>query len=496
MSDPDSPAGEVEDRSERAPTIPVPASAAGTGVSFDIGSIVAGKYLIERVIGTGGLGVVVAAKHMQLEQTVAIKYLQPSALTRPNLVERFAREARLVAKIQSAHVARVHDVGKLDDGSPYMVMEYLEGKELGELLRGGPLPIEEAIDYILQACDALAEAHALGIVHRDLKPANLFLARRSGGSTILKILDFGISKMPVKEENPSVARNQKLTNATDKFGTPEYMSPEQLKETASVDARSDIWSLGVVLHELLTGELPFTGESIPLLLAAVAMLAPKNIADVRIDVPPRLASIVRKCLEKDRDDRFRNVAELVQELGKLASPGSKSRVDHITRIIQDSGQSVRPPTPSVKAEPVQVEPVPVEPVPVEPVQVEPVPVEPVPVVPEMVAAPPPPSAPVEDDTTAAPAPGRRLVVRGAVVALVLVVLGGIAVAMARRTAPSATPQAAPLASASPPVPSSVPSASASAELVAPPPSAAPSGKPSASASDKPRAPARPPRKRR
>ncbi len=322
----------------------MPASKTKAGASFTPGSLVGGKYLVERVIGEGGLGAVVAAKHMHLDQMVAIKYLHAHVLESQNVVERFAREARLAGKIQSEHVARVHDVGKLDDGSPYMVMEFLEGRSLANVLDDGPLPVDQAIDCILQACEALAEAHALGIVHRDLKPANLFLARRPGGAMILKLLDFGISKMPDTLQGSSWNR-KKLTSATDKFGTPDYMSPEQLNATASVDARADIWALGVVLYELLTGKRPFHGDSLPLLFAAIVAQTPAPMLAARPDLPPGLCDLVVRCLAKERDDRFRNVGELVQELAAFAAPASRGRADLITRVIREGGQSIRPPTP-------------------------------------------------------------------------------------------------------------------------------------------------------
>jgi len=163
--------------------------------SVSVGEILAGKYRIDRVLGAGGMGVVVAAHHLQLDERVAIKFLLPEMLAQQDAVMRFSREARAAVKIKSEHVARVTDVGTLETGAPYMVMEYLEGIDLAELVRRGPLPITQAVDFVLQACEAIAEAHALGIVHRDLKPANLFLATLPGGVQSVKVLDFGISKL-------------------------------------------------------------------------------------------------------------------------------------------------------------------------------------------------------------------------------------------------------------------------------------------------------------
>src|SRR5271165_3220466 len=215
------------------------------------GDILAGKYRIEKVLGAGGMGVVVAARHLDLDQRVAIKCLLSHTRTVPEIVERFTREARAAAKIQGEHVARVIDVGRFDDGTPFMVMEHLRGNDLAdELAKSGPLPVTDAVRYLLETCEALAQAHALRIVHRDLKPANLFLAAQPGRRAIIKVLDFGISKVI----DPSGGA---LTKTASIMGTPYYMSPEQLLSSKSVDERSDIWALGIILYELLVGRPPF-----------------------------------------------------------------------------------------------------------------------------------------------------------------------------------------------------------------------------------------------
>ncbi len=243
------------------PTLTTPLAPAGPGGAqpgFANGSLVGGKYLVEETVAEGGIGVIVAARHLALEQRVAIKHLKAKALENPSLVERFVREARLAAQISSEHVVRVFDVGSLPEGGPYMVMEYLHGQDLGSLLASGPLSIPRAVDYIVQACDALAEAHVLRIVHRDIKPENLFLAERPSNTPILKIIDFGISKVaPTRGEGDSWAHE---TAANERFGTPLYMSPEQLRSSSNVDSRTDIWALGVTLFELVTGRLPFVGR--------------------------------------------------------------------------------------------------------------------------------------------------------------------------------------------------------------------------------------------
>jgi serine/threonine protein kinase len=242
-----------------------------------IGETLAGKYRIERVLGEGGMGVVVAATHLQLEQLVAIKFLLAAAVKNEELVTRFAREARVLAKLDGEHVGRVIDVGQTDDGSPYMVMEYLDGRDLEkELEARGALPIAEAVDYVLQAIEAIAEAHNHGIVHRDLKPANLFLARKTNGGTSVKVLDFGISKN-TKED----VRESGLTKASAVMGSPLYMSPEQLSRASDADQRSDVWSLGVILYELTTTKLPFDGDSMPQLLTAVLHGKPTALLTAR-----------------------------------------------------------------------------------------------------------------------------------------------------------------------------------------------------------------------
>jgi serine/threonine protein kinase len=226
------------------------------------GQLLAGKFRIERILGRGGMGVVVLATHIHLDEQVAIKFLLPEALKIPEAVRRFEREARAAVKIKSEHVARVTDVGVLETGSPYMVMEYLSGVDLSQyLLNKQTLPIDEAIDYVLQAIEAIAEAHSLGIVHRDLKPANLFRIIRPDGTPSIKVLDFGISKVGGADAS--------MTQTSSMMGSPYYMSPEQMTSSKSVDARTDIWALGVILYELLSGHVPYEGDTVPEIVAQV-----------------------------------------------------------------------------------------------------------------------------------------------------------------------------------------------------------------------------------
>jgi serine/threonine protein kinase len=308
--------------------------------AFSEGSIVDGKYAIEATIAEGGLGVIVRATHLGLGQNVAIKYLKPRALANAAVVERFEREARLSVQIASEHVVHVQDVGNLGEAGPYIVMEYLVGRDLGSIVEEGPLPIVRAVDYVLQACDALAEAHALRIVHRDIKPENMFLAQRPSNTAILKIIDFGISKAPPKRgERGSWAHE---TGRHERFGTPLYMSPEQLRSPADVDQRADIWGLGAVLFELVTGEAVFDAIDMPELCANILGGEPKSLRALVPDAPEALERAILKCLQKDRELRFRNVAELAQELEPFGTASAASRVTRIKQVVRRSGYSIRP----------------------------------------------------------------------------------------------------------------------------------------------------------
>ena len=292
------------------------------------GEILSGRYRIERVLGVGGMGIVVAAMHLQLEQRVALKFLLPQALVHPDIVERFAREARAAVRIQSEHVARVMDVGALEDGSPFMVIEYLEGRDLAAVIRSrGPLPIDGAVDYVLQACEAIAEAHRLGIVHRDLKPSNLFLVEGRGvGAGIVKVLDFGISKTtPLGGASLEAG----MTQSASILGSPLYMSPEQMDSARDVDARTDIWAMGAILYELLTGTTPFVADSIPQLCMAIAQRSPQPLRASRPDVPAGLERAILCCLEKDKTKRFASIHELAIALSKFAPARSHLSLERI-----------------------------------------------------------------------------------------------------------------------------------------------------------------------
>ena len=294
------------------------------------GEIIAGKYRVSRTLGVGGMGVVVAATHIDLYQRVALKFLLPQASAHPELIERFAREARAAAQIQSEHVARVIDVGTLETGAPYMVMEYLEGQDLHQALKDlTRIDVQTAVGYVLHACEAIAEAHVLGIVHRDLKPANLFLAAKPNGTTVVKVLDFGISKSIVISEESA------LTHASTMVGSPSYMAPEQIKEARSVDARADQWSIGVILYELVSGVKPFQAASMAELIWVILDQPHSPLAAVCAGVPEGLATVIDRCLSKDAAGRFATIAELAQAIAPYGpdwSAASAQRTAHVLGV--------------------------------------------------------------------------------------------------------------------------------------------------------------------
>jgi len=299
------------------------------------GEILAGKYRIERVLGAGGMGVVVAARHIELDERVAIKFLLPETLDNPEVVARFSREARAAVRIKSEHVARIIDVGRMESGAPYIVMEYLEGVDLASWLQQrGPLPVDQALDFVLQACEAIAAAHALGIIHRDLKPANLFVVRLGDGRQRVKVLDFGISKVLTADQSaPSI------TNTAALLGSPLYMPPEQMRSARNVDTRSDIWSLGVILHELIAGKPPFAGITMPEVLTSVLEGTPPGLRTLVPSVPEALESIVLRCLQKDKTLRFADVGELSSALATVAPARSRAAADRIARVLRGPADS-------------------------------------------------------------------------------------------------------------------------------------------------------------
>jgi serine/threonine-protein kinase len=279
------------------------------------GTVLGGKYRVDRVLGQGGMGVVLAARHLQLDQPFALKVMLSEYSRHPEAVARFLREARAAVRVQHENVARVTDVSETASGIPFMVMELLEGTDLESLSSSrGPLPIAETVELVLQACAGVAEAHALGIVHRDLKPSNLFLTRRRDGSPLVKVLDFGISKV-------LDTRDGSLTATSAMIGSPLYMSPEQVRTAKDVDARTDVWSLGAILYELLTGVTPFAADSASAVLAKVVADEPAPPRQHRPDLPLGLQDVVLSCLRKNRDERPRTVEALAQALVPFADSG-------------------------------------------------------------------------------------------------------------------------------------------------------------------------------
>ncbi len=335
------------------------------------GTLLAGKYRVEKVLGEGGMGVVVAAKHVYLQEHVAVKLLRGDRAQVGTSAERLIREARAASRIRSEHVARVFDVGLLEDGSPYIVMERLRGRDLAVLLeKDGPLPPATAVDYLLQACEAMAEAHRLGIVHRDLKPANLFLTRRVDGSPCVKVLDFGISKMsrtPREARNsdsppestrrrwdaktadpdertsrepvaaptppPHHARSVGLTGTNARVGSPRYMSPEQVRGHGEVDERADVWALATILYELVTGVPAFVGATQEDLENAILGHEPAPIAQLRRGVPRGLEAVLAACMRKDPSTRTADVASLACELAPFGSTAARASAGRIARIV-------------------------------------------------------------------------------------------------------------------------------------------------------------------
>jgi serine/threonine-protein kinase len=296
------------------------------------GEILAGKYEVERVLGTGGMGVVVSAHHVHLKQRVALKLLLPELATNGEVVTRFVREAQNASTIRSEHVVRVTDVGLLPSGAPYMVMEHLEGKDLAHVLIGaGKLPIGLAVDYLLQAMEALAEAHQAGIVHRDLKPSNLFLTERADGSPLIKVLDFGISKVTRTDGDQS---SKSLTRTSGLIGSPLYMSPEQIRSSKNVDARTDVWSLGVILYEHLTGKSPFWGEEVNGVLAAIVADEPVPLRQLRSDAPRELEAVVSKCLAKKPEARYQSVGTLARALAPFGSQAAALSVERVVGVLE------------------------------------------------------------------------------------------------------------------------------------------------------------------
>jgi serine/threonine-protein kinase len=309
-------------------------------ISVHEGDILDGRYCIERRLGGGGMGVVWAAKHVHLNTRVAIKFPQPQILQNPDAVRRFMREARAAANIKSEHVARVLDVAVLSNGIPYQVIEYLEGGDLRARLRQkGRFEVAQAVDFVLQTCEAIAEAHTIGIVHRDLKPENLFCTPGKDGQPFIKVLDFGISKVLQDSALSDGAGDTAMTRVGALMGSPLYMSPEHLQSAREVDARTDIWSLGVILYELLTGRVPFTGEILPELAINVATQLTPSVRNAEPAVSPELDAIVARCLQKQREQRYNDVNSFAEALSPFAPAATGRQFERPVRVAASEHDS-------------------------------------------------------------------------------------------------------------------------------------------------------------
>ncbi|MBS2019188.1 MAG: protein kinase [Deltaproteobacteria bacterium] len=310
------------------------------------GDVINGKYRVEEVIGEGAVGTVFSARNIELDERVALKFLKPEMLAQPDVVARFLREAKAACSIKSEYVATVYDVGTLPSGAPFIVIEYLEGKDLGSVVQQrGSLGYRETTEYMMQVCEALAVAHAKGVVHRDIKPENLFLTSRAG-MNVVKVLDFGISKAALTGSIFGSA--VPLVKTASMMGTPLYMAPEQVRSAEDVDERSDIWSLGMVLYELLTGTTAFETTNITELCAMILEAPAQPITDHRKDLPTGYVAIIEKCLEKDPSRRYQNVAELAVALMPFAPRRARICAERATTALCAAGMmeesSVRFPT--------------------------------------------------------------------------------------------------------------------------------------------------------
>jgi eukaryotic-like serine/threonine-protein kinase len=296
------------------------------------GEIIAGKYRVEGTLGSGGMAVVLSATQLDLDRLVAIKVMRAELTQVPGAVQRLLLEAKLTARFRSEHICKVLDVGTLMNGAPYVVMEYLDGTDLNGLLaERGRFDVVSAVDLILQACEGIAEAHAAAIIHRDLKPENLFVTNLLDDPPTVKILDFGISKQLGARPIGRV-----LTNPSAALGSPYYMAPEQMHSAKDADLRVDVWAIGAILFELLTGQPPFDGDTLPEVCAKVMRSDPKRAQELCPDVPTLLSNAVGRCLEKDPNQRFSSIAELAGALAPFGSFRAAASLKRIERVLAQS----------------------------------------------------------------------------------------------------------------------------------------------------------------
>jgi serine/threonine-protein kinase len=447
-----------------------------------------GKYVVDRVIGSGGMGLVVSARNEALGEVVAIKLLRPKAAGDKVHAERFAREARAIVKIKSEHVVRVLDAATLESGSPYIVMEYLVGKDLAQILRAeGPLEPMRAADLMLQVCEAVASAHAVSVVHRDLKPSNFFVTQRPDGTPLVKVLDFGIAKAIGQEG----IVDHNLTETQAVFGSPTYMSPEQIRSAKHVDSRSDVWSLGIAFYEMLTGKLPFAADNVAGLLASIIADPPYFPRAFAPNLPEALEELLLECLAKNPQERIQSAADLAFRIAPFATPSveTQSLVDGIDRLARAAGQTTTtgPKLPlSLPAAPVSQAPGRLPPGSTSHARLS---VPPPPqsqsqshshsgLHPARVSAPPPGSTGMDLSAEAVPGRSSNVVpIAIGLAAALVVIVGGGAFYLGRRASPvtQVTHETAPsVLLAPPPPPAASPTTSEPAPTPAPPPTTKPS----------------------
>ena len=313
------------------------------------GEVLDGKYAVERIVGQGGTGYVVVAQHLILHRRVALKFLRPELAAQPELGRRFLREAQAAAQMRGDHVARVMDADTLRTGEPYLVMEFLEGEDMAAVVqRAGPLSVPDATGYLLQACEAVREAHALKVVHRDLKPGNMFLTQGQDGKPYVKVLDFGLSKVLTSDWG-----SQSLTDSNHVVGSPHYMSPEQIRTPREVDERTDIWSLGATLFTMLTGHVPFDGRSMIEVCGALLCGPAPRVGRFRDDVPPELEEVVLRCLRVDPADRYQSVVALARALtpfGAEVSHATFERMQNASDSADVEAPMMAPHVPAVRGD--------------------------------------------------------------------------------------------------------------------------------------------------
>jgi serine/threonine-protein kinase len=316
-------------------TTMVPETEAPASVSphaAQLGQVIDGKYRIESILGISGMGVVYLATHLEIDQSVAIKFLLHGAGD-PAALARFRREARAMGKIRSEHAVRVIDVGQLDAKTPFIVMEYLEGRDLSALMKEmGKVTLAFAAEVLLQACEALAVAHVAGVIHRDLKPSNIFLTTQSDGAPHVKVIDFGVAKFRRSE----LDKSENVTHSSSLVGSPRYMAPEQIGgDSEALDQRVDVWALGIILQEMVTGQRVFRGEGVGQLLIAIATQPPADIAKQWPEAPAPLVALIRRTLQRNPEHRTADVGEFAEALAQF-TPGGPARAARTTSALMAS----------------------------------------------------------------------------------------------------------------------------------------------------------------